>query len=176
MADGDDVYMAKLTEQAEDYELMVKYMNKVATNSMRDLTLEERNLLSVAYKNVVGACRAKLRIIGSIETKAAAQSDGDKLYLIHSYRSKVETELNTICNDILGLLESSLIRTRPCRRRATSPPATRPRARACVRAVLMPPRLGRPRWPDQCQLDASMHGNAPHADAWRPLGAAPELH
>ena len=54
----DNVYMAKLAEQAERYEEMVEYMKKVAAASVDDLSLEERNLLSVAYKNVVGARRA----------------------------------------------------------------------------------------------------------------------
>ena len=65
----DNVYMAKLAEQAERYDEMVQYMKEVASQSQSDLTLEERNLLSVAYKNVVGARRASLRIIGSIEQK-----------------------------------------------------------------------------------------------------------
>ena len=64
MAD-DNVYMAKLAEQAERYDEMVQYMKVVAQNSTDDLSLEERNLLSVAYKNVVGARRASLRIIGA---------------------------------------------------------------------------------------------------------------
>ena len=50
----DDVYMAKLAEQAERYDEMVEYMKNVAMSASTDLTLEERNLLSVAYKNVVG--------------------------------------------------------------------------------------------------------------------------
>ena len=64
--------MAKLAEQAERYEEMVEYMKSVAKTAGKarnDLSLEERNLLSVAYKNVVGARRASLRIITSIESK-----------------------------------------------------------------------------------------------------------
>ena len=60
---------AHLAEQAERYEEMVDFMKKVAEVSSEDLTLEERNLLSVAYKNVVGARRASLRIISAIEQK-----------------------------------------------------------------------------------------------------------
>ena len=49
------VYMAKLAEQAERYEEMVEQMRKVAMDKT-ELSVEERNLLSVAYKNVIG-CR-----------------------------------------------------------------------------------------------------------------------
>jgi 14-3-3 protein epsilon len=103
------VYMAKLAEQAERYEEMVEYMKLVAKNTSEDLTLEERNLLSVAYKNVVGARRASLRIIGSIESKEE-QKGSDKVALISSYKVKVEDELNKICSDILDLLKETLIK------------------------------------------------------------------
>ncbi|EAZ43101.1 hypothetical protein OsJ_27692 [Oryza sativa Japonica Group] len=67
------VYMAKLAEQAERYEEMVEFMEKVVTASAAggggELTVEERNLLSVAYKNVIGARRASWRIVSSIEQK-----------------------------------------------------------------------------------------------------------
>jgi 14-3-3 protein epsilon len=107
---ADDVYMAKLAEQAERYEEMVEYMKKVAMQEgTDDLTLEERNLLSVAYKNVVGARRASLRIIGSIETKEKSK-ESDRVKLIASYRTTVEEELNKICQDILRLLDGSLIK------------------------------------------------------------------
>lgn len=47
---------------------MVEAMKKVASLDL-ELTVEERNLLSVAYKNVIGARRASWRIISSIEQK-----------------------------------------------------------------------------------------------------------
>jgi len=63
----ESVYMAKLAEQAERYEEMVEYMEKVAkTVDVEELIVEERNLLSVAYKNVIGARMASWRIISSI--------------------------------------------------------------------------------------------------------------
>jgi len=107
-ADQDHVYMAKLAEQAERYDEMVDYMKGVAQSATQDLTLEERNLLSVAYKNVVGARRASLRIINSILDKEQSKDSG-KAGQIQSYKGKVEEELNNICNDILTLLDSHLI-------------------------------------------------------------------
>ncbi|CAL5433800.1 unnamed protein product [Camellia sinensis] len=69
----ESVYMAKLAEQAERYEEMVEFMEKVSSTVVEseELTVEERNLLSVAYKNVIGARRASWRIISSIEQKQA---------------------------------------------------------------------------------------------------------
>lgn len=46
----------------------MKFMKEVATQQP-NLTLEQRNLLSVAYKNIVGARRASFRIVTSILAK-----------------------------------------------------------------------------------------------------------
>ncbi|KAI3685984.1 hypothetical protein L1987_79653 [Smallanthus sonchifolius] len=75
----ENVYLAKLSEQAERYEEMVEFMEKVSVSltDSEELTVEERNLLSVAYKN--------------------------------DYRSKIEKELSDICDGILKLLDSKLV-------------------------------------------------------------------
>ena len=104
------VYMAKLAEQAERYEEMVEFMEKVsAVIDKEELTVEERNLLSVAYKNVIGARRASWRIISSIEQKEESRGNADHVSVIRDYRSKIETELSNICDGILKLLDSRLI-------------------------------------------------------------------
>jgi len=111
MADSreENVYMAKLAEQAERYEEMVEFMEKVAKVDVEELTVEERNLLSVAYKNVIGARRASWRIISSIEQKEESRGNEDHVASIKEYRSKIESELTSICNGILKLLDSKLI-------------------------------------------------------------------
>jgi len=113
MTDGsreENVYMAKLAEQAERYDEMVEAMKKVALLDV-ELTVEERNLLSVAYKNVIGARRASWRIISSIEQKEENKGNEAHVSRIKDYRSKVDTELTEICKDILNLLDEHLIPT-----------------------------------------------------------------
>ncbi|KAH0688828.1 hypothetical protein KY285_015984 [Solanum tuberosum] len=111
MADSreENVYMAKLAEQAERYEEMVEFMEKVAKVDVEELTVEERNLLSVAYKNVIGARRASWRIISSIEQKEESRGNEDHVSSIKEYRAKIEAELSKICDGILSLLESHLV-------------------------------------------------------------------
>ncbi|ROL42222.1 14-3-3 protein epsilon [Anabarilius grahami] len=109
MADREHlVYQAKLAEQAERYDEMVETMKNVAGKDI-ELTVEERNLLSVAYKNVIGARRASWRIISSIEQKEESKGGEDKLKMIREYRQTVENELKSICNDILDVLDKHLI-------------------------------------------------------------------
>jgi len=104
----DLVYMAKLAEQAERYDEMVECMRTVASMDV-ELTVEERNLLSVAYKNVIGARRASWRIISSIEQKEENKGNESHVTRIREYRTKVDRELTKICNDILNVLEKHLI-------------------------------------------------------------------
>jgi len=112
MADAreDNVYMAKLSEQAERYDEMVDFMKKVAKLD-QELSIEERNLLSVAYKNVIGARRASWRIVSSIEGKEESKGSSQWLELIKGYRTKIETELEKICEDILAVLDEHLIKS-----------------------------------------------------------------
>jgi len=111
MADSreDSVYLAKLAEQAERYEEMVENMKRVASSD-QELTVEERNLLSVAYKNVIGARRASWRIVSSIEQKEESKgNDAQQVTMIKGYREKIEAELAKICEDILDVLDKHLI-------------------------------------------------------------------
>lgn len=104
----DEVYFAKLAEQAERYDEMVRAMKKVAIMDV-ELTVEERNLLSVAYKNVIGARRASWRIMSSIEQKEESKPSSDKVELIRKYKTQVENELMDVCNEILDVLDVHLV-------------------------------------------------------------------
>merc|ERR1712013_362899 len=103
-----NVYFAKLAEQAERYDEMADYMEKVG-NSPDELSVEERNLLSVAYKNAVGSRRAAWRIITSVEQKEKSKGNDENAKYAREYCEKVEKELQKICDTILGLLDKNLI-------------------------------------------------------------------
>merc|ERR1719394_1532736 len=102
------VYFAKLAEQAERYDEMAEYMDKVGDANPK-LSVEERNLLSVAYKNAVGSRRAAWRIITSVEQKEKTKGNEEQAKYAKEYCSKVEAELQKICDTILGLLDKNLI-------------------------------------------------------------------
>ena len=103
----ESVYMAKLAEQAERYEEMVEYMEKFSkTVDVEELSIEENNLLSMAYKNVIGARRASWRIISSIEQKEESRGNEEHVTMIRDYRGKVESKLSNICDVILHILDT----------------------------------------------------------------------
>ncbi|KAJ2014302.1 Growth-regulating factor 12 [Coemansia sp. S680] len=104
------VYMAKLAEQAERYDEMVQYMKAVAKLGA-DLTVEERNLLSVAYKNVIGSRRASWRIVSSIENKELSRGNAVQVERIKGYRAVIESELHEVCEDILAVLKDNLLKS-----------------------------------------------------------------
>jgi len=100
----ENVYMARLAEQAERYEDMVTYMTRVA-NMGAELNVEERNLLSVAFKNAVGARRVSWRSITSMMQKEDPANP--HMPSITAYKDQVEREMNTKCDEILNLLRKA---------------------------------------------------------------------
>uniref|UniRef100_UPI0037E74C4C 14-3-3 protein beta/alpha-A n=1 Tax=Semicossyphus pulcher TaxID=241346 RepID=UPI0037E74C4C len=110
MDKNDLVQKAKLAEQAERYDDMANAMKSVTEQGGEqgaELSNEERNLLSVAYKNVVGARRSSWRVISSIEQKT--EGNEKKQQMARDYREKIESELQDICKDVLSLLDKFLI-------------------------------------------------------------------
>jgi 14-3-3 protein epsilon len=99
----ENIYMAKICEQTERFDDMLGYMKKVL-EFPDELSIEDRNLLSVAYKNSVGTRRTAWRVISSIETKEEAKSNPN-LALLREYKVKIEEELDKICREIIKILD-----------------------------------------------------------------------
>lgn len=101
------IIMAKLADQCERYdEILVCMKRAVHLNAL--LSSEERNLLSVAYKNIIGARRACWRSITSLEQKEETKKERN-INLIKGFKKQIENELSEICADVLDLLDKHLI-------------------------------------------------------------------
>jgi len=93
--------LSQAAEAAERYEDMVKIMEalvKRKIESNAELSADQRNLLSVAYKNVVGAKRSSWRMLSE-------EGQFDDTELVGKYKKRVESELDATCNEILRILQ-----------------------------------------------------------------------
>lgn len=102
----ENVFMARLAEQADRHEDMVEYMKRVALMGT-ELSLDERNLLSVAYKHSVGARRQAWRSVNMVVSRDGMSPNA--VETIKPYHQKIEKELNETCDDVLNLLQEHLI-------------------------------------------------------------------
>lgn len=99
------VFVSRTAEHAERYQDMTRFMRQLVdwvAEQGKDLDTEERNLLSVAYKNVIGARRASWRTLTGLPDKPFKE-------IRDAYIKQVESELEDICKDVLDLLENTLI-------------------------------------------------------------------
>jgi len=92
--------LSQAAEASERYEDMVRIMEALVRGKLQsetELTPDQRNLLSVAYKNVVGAKRSSWRMLSE-------EDQFDDAELVRIYKKRVETELEDTCNEILDIL------------------------------------------------------------------------
>lgn len=113
MTSRDDlVYMAKVCEQTERFEEMLDYTKKILEFN-QELSVEERNLLSVAFKNSVGPKRTAWRIIENQEKKEQNKQQSPEqqmhLGLIKKFKKQIETELDDQCYSIIESIDKTLL-------------------------------------------------------------------
>merc|ERR1712021_243602 len=96
------LYLAKLAEQAERYEDMVAYMNRIIDLGTKgdDLTVEERNLLSVGYKNMMSVRRTAWRTIEGHEDQAASEGKTEEKDKTSEYKKHVTEEVYNLINEV----------------------------------------------------------------------------
>jgi len=101
LEDKDLLDSAKIAEAAERYKDMCEFLHKLVEKkceAKKTLTVEERNLLSVAYKNVVGTKRQSWRMLSQANFEQLPENT------LKDYRSTIEKELNEVCTEVLKLL------------------------------------------------------------------------
>ncbi|KAG6504228.1 hypothetical protein ZIOFF_036559 [Zingiber officinale] len=88
-------------------ENMVEVMKKAVKLDV-ELIVEERNMLSVGYKNVIEVRQAAWKMFNSMAQK---ESRGNEQHakMINEYRMKVESELSDICSDVMTVIDEHLI-------------------------------------------------------------------
>lgn len=101
------VFMARVAEQAERFEDMVEFLKEVMQGKDSDFTPEERNLLSVGFKNLIGGSRTAIRTIAAIEQNPKYSKYGDAL---GTYKKKIEEELFGQCKKIVQMIESDAMK------------------------------------------------------------------
>ena len=101
------IFMARVAEQAERFDDMVSYLQQVVNAKSDDFTTEERNLLSVGFKNQIGSKRTAIRTISAIEQNPKYQKFGDAL---SQNKKRIEKELYDQCIDIVNIVKSSCMK------------------------------------------------------------------
>ena len=93
------IFLARVAEQAEKFDDMVNFLYEAIDNKNgEDFTIDERNLLSVGFKNQIGANRGAIRTIGAIEQNPKYQKFGDAL---KQYKTQIESSLYDQCMAIV---------------------------------------------------------------------------
>lgn len=97
--------MARVAEQSERFRDMVDFLKPVIKEKGASLTTDERNLLSVAFKNLVSQQRTAIRTISAIEQnqKYAKFAGG-----MADYKKKIEEELYRNCDEIIHIIKTDV--------------------------------------------------------------------
>jgi len=105
-----NVYMAMLAEQCNRFEEMTEFLEDMLKGRDKDLNSDERNLLSIAYKNSLTSRRTALRTVIAYETKEKKKENSPFLSYIQEYRKKIEDELTKMCNNVLSTIDQHLVK------------------------------------------------------------------
>lgn len=104
----EQIFLARVAEQAERFPDMVAFLEKaIGMKSGEDFTIDERNLLSVGFKNLIGSQRSAIRTIGAIEQNPKYQKYNEPLA---AYKKKIEQELFDKCYKIISIVKNQCLK------------------------------------------------------------------
>ena len=110
MADNieEKIFLARVAEQAERFEDMVNFLDEVLAAKGGSVNPDERNLLSVAFKNLISSKRAACRTISAIEQNPKYSKFNGALL---AYKGQIETQLQQDCQKIIDMINSRVLET-----------------------------------------------------------------
>lgn len=103
------VYLAMLAEQCNRFEDMMEFLDIMVKNKTEGLTSDERNLLSIAYKNTISLRRTAIRTLLAYEMKEKKKEESAYLPYILEYKKRIEKELEELCEKIIKTIDESLL-------------------------------------------------------------------
>ena len=106
MSVDEQIFMARVAEQSERFRDMVDFLKPVIKEKGAGLSTDERNLLSVAFKNLVSQQRTAIRTISAIEQN---QKYAKFATSMAAYKHKIEDELYRNCDEIIALIRSDVL-------------------------------------------------------------------
>ena len=103
------VYLAMLAEQSQRFEDMMNFLEEMILSTEQDISADERNLLSISYKNAISHKRQAVRTLLAYEMKEKKKDNSLYLEYITEYKKKLEIELTEICLKIIRFITVNLI-------------------------------------------------------------------
>lgn len=101
--DEQNIFLARVAEQAERFDDMVSYLEEVLKSKGHSVNADERNLLSVAFKNLISSKRAACRTIAAIEQNPKYQKFNNALT---NYKTTIESQLTADCKRIITIIQT----------------------------------------------------------------------
>ncbi len=108
------IFLARVAEQAERFEDMVTFLKEVLAEKHGSVNPDERNLLSVAFKNLISSKRAACRTISAIEQNPKYSKFNEALL---TYKTGIETKLQQDCEKIIDMINTCVL-AHPCEEEA----------------------------------------------------------
>ena len=103
------VYIAMLAEQCNRFEDMMNFLDEMVRNKSDPLSPDERNLLSIAYKNTITLRRTAIRTLSAYESKERKKEESAYLAYIIEYKKRIEDELEKLCDKIIKTIDQYLL-------------------------------------------------------------------
>ena len=102
------IFLARVAEQAERFEDMVDFLEEVLVVKGSSVNPDERNLLSVAFKNLISSKRAACRTISAIEQNPKYSKFNGALL---AYKSRIEDQLMCDCQKVIDMIKARVLNT-----------------------------------------------------------------
>jgi 14-3-3 protein epsilon len=106
MSVDEQIFMARVAEQSERFRDMVDFLKPVIKEKGAGLSTDERNLLSVAFKNLVSQQRTAIRTIAAIEQNQKYAKFASSMA---AYKHRIEDELYRNCDEIIAIIRADVL-------------------------------------------------------------------